>query len=521
MNRLIFLLTVTVFCINSALSQTVDDAVKKLEGDQFTTAKSMLTELVSKTPDARALFYLGEVYYQTENLDSASFYYQKGITAFPKNGLSYAGLGKLLLVKGEVDAAFVQLQKALDLAKGKDTETAAQVAWAYLSVDKKYLTEAHAAINGMAKAKVKSYMLDLAQGDAFLAGVEAGKAMSAYEHAAEKMPGAAIAYVKMADVMVMAQNTDEALRLLSQALSADASFAPVYRKTGDVYFLQNKYAKAIEQYEQYVSMSRDDVDAKIRYVKALFLARQYDRVVATASKMNRLQNPVLQRLYAYSLYETGNYPEGLNVLSNYFSNQQAAGILPTDYEYMARLQIKNNLDSLAIGSFKKALEINPTNVSTQNELGMLLMKTAHYDEAARLYESKIKSAATPSVNDLLLWGKAHYFAQHYQVSDSIFALLPAENAVVANLWQARSKQGLDKDMIQGLARTNYETLITLATDENRYKKELSEANEYLGYYYLLQKDWAKSKTLYSRVLQLEPNNTKAREALDSLNKLKK
>ena len=54
-------------------------------------------------------------------------------------------------------------------------------------------------------------------------------------------------------------------------------------------------------------------------------------------------------------------------------------------------------------------------------------------------------------------------------------------------------------------------------ETEKSKKELIEANEYLGYHYFSKKDYAQSKPCWLKVKELDPNNVKAKKALEDKN----
>ena len=55
-----------------------------------------------------------------------------------------------------------------------------------------------------------------------------------------------------------------------------------------------------------------------------------------------------------------------------------------------------------------------------------------------------------------------------------------------------------------------------AADNGKFKKELIESYQYLGYYYYLQEDNAKSITYWQEVLKLDPENKQATEVIKQL-----
>ena len=76
---------------------------------------------------------------------------------------------------------------------------------------------------------------------------------------------------------------------------------------------------------------------------------------------------------------------------------------------------------------------------------------------------------------------------------------------------------LDPETKTGAAKPHYEKLIELikakSAPEDSDKARLGEAYRYLGYYYLLQNDKEKADSYWKLVLEIDPNNETAKQAL--------
>ena len=87
------------------------------------------------------------------------------------------------------------------------------------------------------------------------------------------------------------------------------------------------------------------------------------------------------------------------------------------------------------------------------------------------------------------------------------------------VWRAKSNSYLDPKNEKWLAKPFYELYITKVKPEEaeKNKKDLIEANEYLGYYYFAKKDYVQAKPYWLKVQELDPSNSKAKKALDDSN----
>src|ERR1700712_634638 len=82
-----------VFVGSSVFAQSLADAKKAIDAEQFQKAKSMLKNLVvTQSTKDENYFYLGWVYIKQDYPDSAKAVFQKEISVNPKSALNYAGL---------------------------------------------------------------------------------------------------------------------------------------------------------------------------------------------------------------------------------------------------------------------------------------------------------------------------------------------------------------------------------------------------------------------------------------------
>src|SRR5580698_6525993 len=83
-----------LFMGSSAFAQSLADAKKAIDAEQYQKAKSILKNLtVTQTDKDENFFYLGWVYLKQDYVDSAKAVFNKGLAANPKSALNLAGLG--------------------------------------------------------------------------------------------------------------------------------------------------------------------------------------------------------------------------------------------------------------------------------------------------------------------------------------------------------------------------------------------------------------------------------------------
>jgi tetratricopeptide (TPR) repeat protein len=107
----------------------------------------------------------------------------------------------------------------------------------------------------------------------------------------------------------------------------------------------------------------------------------------------------------------------------------------------------------------------------------------------------------------------------YAKADTALTMLVQKvpDLAVAYFWRARINANFDPESKLGLAKPYYEQFIErAAADKDKFKKELIESYQYLGYYYYLQEDNVKSKVYWQEVLNLDPENKQANDVIKML-----
>ncbi len=124
-----------VFTGSSVFAQSLADAKKAIDAEQFQKAKSMLKNLVvTQSTKDENYFYLGWVYIKQDYVDSASAVFQKGLGVNPKSALNYAGLGIVARLNKDKAGATNNFNQAVTLA-GKDSKPYVYIGKGYLLPD--------------------------------------------------------------------------------------------------------------------------------------------------------------------------------------------------------------------------------------------------------------------------------------------------------------------------------------------------------------------------------------------------
>src|SRR5476649_2010358 len=121
-----------VFAGSSVFAQSLADAKKAIDAEQYQKAKSMLKNLtVTQADKDENFFFLGWVYLKQDYPDSAKAAFNKGIAVNNKSALNYAGLGDVAHMDKDNFGTNSNFNQAIALA-GKNSKPYLYVGLSYL-----------------------------------------------------------------------------------------------------------------------------------------------------------------------------------------------------------------------------------------------------------------------------------------------------------------------------------------------------------------------------------------------------
>lgn len=547
--KLLAATTLSFATMGGAFAQTLQDATKAIERNQFTTATQMLQSIIQKEPaNATAYYHLGTIYLYNELEDSAKYFFDKGMQANANEPLNFVGQGRVLLAKNQNAEARTQFDKALEMSKNKNAYIMNQIADAY--VDVQSAKDANFAIEMANKAKEldkKNLYYVVTAGDAWRLQGDGSKGVAEYKSAIAKDPKFPLAQLRVGELYAKLRTFNEAENYYNTVISIDPNYAPVYKDLGELYYQTGKSAKALESYKKYLDMVGRSIPERIRYASFLFVNKMYNEAITelqTAYPYAK-ENPLLLRLLAYSQYETGKFEEGVKNIEKYFQVMEPKKdkIIGKDYEYYGKLLSKTGKEDLAIENLRKGLEQDSTATDLHEVIADLYAGKKKFKEAAKEMAAKIqKTKDNPNNQDYFTLGRYQYFASDFASADSSFAKVNQffPSYAIGYLYRAKANTQLDPKSDKGLAKPHYEAFIekvlyegsqdTVASTERqvnqanqtKYKKEIIEAYYYLAsYYFFTKKDVAQAKTYSDKIKALDPNNEKNNALANELNKAKK
>ncbi|MES2278286.1 MAG: tetratricopeptide repeat protein [Bacteroidota bacterium] len=537
--------TALVFIGSSIFAQSLADAKKAIDAEQYQKAKSMLKNLTVTQPTSdENWFYLGWVYVKQDYSDSAKTAFNKGVAINPKSALNYAGLGAVARLDKDQAGATSNFNQALTLA-GKDTKP-------YMYVGKSYLllvspatvvtqANADAAIAVLEKGKTvnpkaKDAELMVTLGDAYVSQLKSSDAYKNYSDALGADPKSLTANVAEGVLWRLANNWESAANQFKAALAIDPNYGPAYREwaetdlrqaKNDIKVASDKVKEAVEYYRKYLSLTDMSIESQMRYADFLVNLGDYKALQETAAQLAKYANTNLRvyRYLGYAAYENKDYPAGLTALNKWISQAGEKRVLANDYMYLGRLQLASG-DSAGIQSLKKAYQMDSTKADVFLEIANNARLKNQYLAAANAYQDYFDKSHKGGLLDHYYQAISYFYSFDANSAKSDSTLLtkadsafsyvnkkaaaPVPDAVMYRAYIADLKDA-DRNNIKGLARPYYEQYISLvgskATLVDKEKRYLASCYVYLATIYEYKdKDDAKTLEAYTKAKDYDPTN---------------
>ncbi|SDD34077.1 tetratricopeptide repeat protein [Pedobacter soli] len=544
---------------SAVFAQSLTDAKKAIDAEQYQKASSMLKSLVSsKASDGENYYNLGLVYLKTGYIDSARAVFTKGLTADPKNALNLIGLGEADLLSNNANSAKTNFDKAIELGK-KDYQTYLQIGRAYLAQDKPSdevskpdFTNAIANITKADEldAKDKDAGVFLALGDAYALQRKNSEALGPYFRVNDVDPTNRRAKTQIGKMYKESRAFPEGEKELLDVIAADPNYGPAYRELGELYLQwsnfgtdKEKAAKGIENYKKYMDLTDKSLESQLRYAQFLFYAKDFKTLEQVASSIqapaNDPKNAIVSRMKGWAAYENKNYPVALTSMTEFFAKEKdTTRILGNDYLYLGKAQLQAGQDSLALNNIIKATKVDSANAEALSEAAAALYKAKKYAKSADVYElaAKYNPNGKGSLYNYLYIGINRFLESYYLKKENkpmnIEGLVRADTALgtlskaspdfaLSYFYRARINDYIDQtknaSATKGLMIPYYEKYVTLVKPEEQAsaKSNLIESYRLLGAWYA-DKDKAKAIDYLNKCLALDPADSYATAKLKEL-----
>lgn len=540
----IFIVVLLVIGLNSFGASTEADGFVKLNLKEYREAKQIFSELLKTNPEnAVAMYGLGEYYFYTGKTDSAKIFYQKGIEVNSSYAGNYAGMGKVSLLYSPTDAESY-FKDAVKKSKKNATAIVA-IAKAYFELTPKKLDEAKRYVELAIEVDPKSSSAYMMNGLIELYKQNTGEAALQLERSIYFDANQYEAYLYQSDILVGARNYPQAAEYINKVIAIKPDYWIAYKKLGELYYNSQKYPESVTNFATYFKNVKTDNDVT-HYAYSLFFNKQYKEAkdVIDILIKNNPNDYVPLRIQGYISYETKDLANGKKTMDKFFSLVPADKILADDYSYYGKMLSVTGNDSLAIINYKLALAKDSNDYPIYDELAKSSFKLKKYDQSLQYGRKYISKKPNLTTADYFQLGKSYYSIanslnskadslkapaafkadsikqmEYFVSADSLFVKVVkySPNSYIGPFWRARVNSSIDRETTQGLAKPFYEKALEIVSkDPVKYKKELSEIYAYLGFYYYQKEDKPASLDNFKKLLEIDPENTKALEAIKAL-----
>ncbi len=371
-------------------------------------------------------------------------------------------------------------------------------------------------------------------GDIEVVKDDGGAAAGWYQQAIYFDPKNPDGYLKYANIY-RGRSPEEAVSKLNE-LRAQRPDIAVDALAARILYSSNRLEQSLDYYDKVTDKSKlEDLDITNYATEAWMLQkREKSLEMARYGLTRNARKAAWNRLVFYNLTDMGQTEEALKYADALFNASDSAKISGFDYTYYGTALKNAKQYDKAIEMLKKALAENKDNAdllnSNRKSLSDAYLAVEDFNNAMLYYEEYLKNTSKTTASDMA--GLATIYMkmattltgdqqkEALKKADTVYAQLGEkfpENIDFANFMRARVNSNLDPETKEGLAKPFYEAIVnSLADKSDRDRADnarLSEAYRYLGYYYLLKDDKATADGYWNKVLEIDPNNATAKQAL--------
>ncbi|MCD8538549.1 MAG: hypothetical protein LRY55_01410 [Leadbetterella sp.] len=521
--------------------QSIDQVVKDLDAERYTAALDGANKLVVSSPGTDTYFLKGYTilsspgYAKAENLKAAREAFEAG-NALEKKGdpLNQVGLGMVKLASKDLAGAKAIFEEVKKETKSRNADILYRIAEAYVMFpEANDPAEAILTIDlALDKHKTKDNPeYYLVKADAYLLKGDGGNAMNALQNAERVGKKPAKTYSKIARVWLQSRNYKDALEAIDKGVSADPSHAPIYKYQSSYWQTFSDYAKSAQAAANYLKNSDGDVNAKLRYAKLAFVAKDFVSLKRVLSEIKGSSNdPYIHRMEGIVNFNEGRYKESIEDFKTFLKADAKDENFSLDYGYIGKAYLKMEgdsattvlNDSLGILNIDKAVALQDTtsDANYYGEAAAILLEKKNYAKSALLSEKEFKAKKEPDASDYARVGMNFYRARNWSKASEFLTKAGEEYkgawpvayvyGARATVYQYREDSTMNAQFPAAPLYIKYlESLGDAGKADPANKETVVEAIAYLSTRDLMNKDYEAGLAKIEEVLKYAPDNKDA------------
>lgn len=305
---------------------------------------------------------------------------------------------------------------------------------------------------------------------------------------------------------------EEVIKNVEDILAVDKSRGYMNRLAGYSYFEKDNpdYDKALSYMETlFKTVDPDLFLQKDHHYMARILLKKNQNYTKLVDELNGLK-PQLEReksrLATATAPNKPKFQASVDELTGKVSNLEKS-----------IAQANKEIDR-AFAEYEKAFKFKRTDPnapmtsqekSLLNEMAVNYYSYKRYDSAAKTWARLIDPAKENNIADYMQVGRAFYNGEKYKSADSVFNIVikKSPDYLPAHVYIARTYSRMDPDTKLGLAKPKFDKMLGVAAkDSLKNEGEMIEALTYLGYYNMENGNYTKAKEIYTRMINLDPQN---------------
>jgi tetratricopeptide (TPR) repeat protein len=501
----------------------VDTLSRTGEGDALQTLDGIVKHPQLSSPEEIVLAQtlLGEIQLARSHMSLAEAAFGEALKINPKEAPALIGLGETLYRASRYSEAQARFEAATQ-ADPDNLQAQIGVAKAKLGLER--VEEASGLLKKLRDANPQSISVAYWYGRTLEALGNRAQAEVVYRDTLKTAgddPGSVDVYISLALLLNQSGNPDGAQKVLADARSKLPNLPAIHKALGDVLLSQGRYAEAVHEFQEALSLDAEDLAAKFKLGVALRRDGKYDAAGKVFDDVGGIdaEYPGLA-LERGLLYEASG--RSADALKQY---ESALAKAPNDTDLMLRV----GCAKVAAGGGKQAEELlrkvlsdRPTSAETNHCLGRaLLLDGTRVADALHLLERAVELDPNRAEYQLFVGWAANEAGNVPKAEHALAEALRLDRGLADAYWQRgvlRQRQGASKDAIADLTKaielrpTRFEAHAALADayfDLGKEQQALSEWQLALA----AQPDNATWHFRYGKLLAANNSREQAREQL--------